>query len=147
MADLQFPVTLRWSGTGRDGEGRLEIAGQTLTYSAPDQMGGKGVGASPEDFLISAVASCYSATLFSLLKKRELPVSEVRIAAEGTVTGYPLQSKFAWLQVSPTIAGGDPARQAEYESAALDARNRCFIGKTIAGNVEYTVGRVEVQSS
>ncbi|MCL6598604.1 MAG: OsmC family protein [Alicyclobacillus macrosporangiidus] len=146
MADLRFPVSLTWSGTGREGEGRLSVSGLTIACSAPEEMGGKGVGMSPEDLLISAVGSCYSATLFGLLTKRHLPVSRVTIEAEGTVTGYPLQSKFARLTVSPTIFGADMARRADYEAAARDARDRCFIGKTIAGNVEYTVGHVEVSA-
>src|SRR5690606_27643433 len=39
---------------------------------------------------------------------------------------------------------GDEARTAAYADAAASARERCFIGKTIAGNVAYEVGEVKV---
>ena len=144
MADLRFSTKLKWSGTGRDGEGTAELSAGAVTYSAPASMGGKGVGTSPEELLITAVASCYSGTLFGVLKKQGLAVEHVGIRAEGEVTGYPMQAKFARLRVSPTIVGADKSKVSEYRSAAAEARDKCFIGKTIAGNVEYEVGSVDL---
>ncbi len=144
MADLQFSTELKWHGTGRDGEGTAALSAGAVAYSAPASMGGKGVGTSPEELLIAAVASCYSATLFGVLKKQGLAVEQVEIQAEGEVTGYPMQAKFARLRVSPTIVGADKSMTSEYMSAAAQARDKCFIGKTIAGNVAYEVGNVEL---
>ncbi|KUO96046.1 OsmC family protein [Ferroacidibacillus organovorans] len=143
MADLTFQANLKWRGVGREGEGAATIAKDvTVCYSAPDAMGGKGVGTSPEELLIAAVASCYSATLFRMLQKRELAVADLQIRAVGEVTGYPLNGKFARLTVHPVIHGGDAARRENYQQVANAARDTCFIGKTIAGNVEYLVGDV-----
>ena len=144
MADLSFSTELNWSNTGRNGEGVVRLGGNEVTYSAPDSMGGKGVGTSPEELLISAVSACYSATLFAVLRKADLPVEDVTIKAEGIVTGYPLQSKFARLIVSPVIHGSVEDRSEEYQRAARTARDKCFIGKTIAGNVDYQVGEVQL---
>lgn len=144
MADLQFDVNLAWGGTGREGEGTAKMSDQTVRYSAPANMGGKGVGTSPEEFLIAGVASCYSGTLVGVLKKAGMPVDDVAIRAEGIVTGYPMQSKFATLRVHPEIHGGDPEQLDEYRKLAVVARDKCFIGKTIMGNVEYEVGEVKV---
>lgn len=147
MSDLSFNVTLAWKGTGRLGEGTAQLAEScSVIYSAPESMGGQGVGTSPEEFLIAAVSSCYSATLFGLLRKEGLAVDEVKIRAEGMVTGYPLQAKFSHLTVHPTILGGNPEQEEDYGNVAQRAREKCFIGKTIAGNVEYQVGEVLVQA-
>lgn len=144
VADLQFSTELKWHGTGRDGEGTAMLSAGEIVYSAPASMGGKGVGTSPEEFLITAVASCYSGTLFGVLKKSGLPADQVGVRAEGEVTGYPMQAKFARLRVSPVIVGADMSKLAEYRTAAVKARDKCFIGKTIAGNVVYEVGEVEL---
>lgn len=144
MADLSFSTELRWQGTGRDGEGMVKLAEAQVSYSAPASMGGKGAGTSPEELLIAAVSSCYSGTLFGVLRKSGLPVEEVTIQAEGTITEYPMQSKFARLYVHPTVRGGNPAQVTEYQRAAETARDKCFIGKTIAGNVVYEVGDVKI---
>lgn len=145
MSELRFDVELSWSGTGREGVGRLAGQEVELAYSAPASMGGRGTGTSPEELLVCAVASCYSGTLLSVLRRAGLPADEVRIDATGTVTGYPAQARFAKLTVSPTIAGGETARADEYVEAAESARDRCFIGRTIAGAVDYQVGQVTVE--
>lgn len=142
MADLRFGAKLAYSGTGKEGEGQLTVGEKTLAYSAPENMGGKGVGLSPEDLLISAVSTCYSGTLFGLLSKIGLPVQEVKIQAEGIVTGYPLNTKFSEIIVHPTILGGDASKKDDYASAAVKAKEKCFIGKSIAGNIDYNVGTV-----
>ncbi|MCL6452963.1 MAG: OsmC family protein [Alicyclobacillus sp.] len=147
MADLHFSTTLTWQGTGREGEGQVTLGGQTVTYSGPESMGGKGVGSSPEELLIAAVSACYSGTLLGVLRKRGLAAERVEIEAEGTVTGYPVQSKFARLRVSPTVYGGDASQTGAYQEAAVEARDKCFIGKTIAGNVTYDVGDVRITSA
>jgi peroxiredoxin-like protein len=144
MTDLTFEAKLNWSGTGKNGEGKVTFATESLVYSSPANMGGKGTGVSPEDLLISAVSSCYSGTLFGLLIKKELPVLHVSVRAEGIVTGYPLNTKFSRLIVHPTIIGGDPEKLSEYEETATKARDKCFIGKSIAGNIDYQVGTVQV---
>ncbi|MCF8563243.1 OsmC family protein [Alicyclobacillus tolerans] len=144
MADLQFSIRSEWTGTGREGHGAIHTGEQTVEYSAPYEMGGKGQGSSPEELLLSAVTSCYSATLYGVLKRDGLQVSKVEVQTQGVVTDYPLKAKFSRLIVSPTIFGGVVANQAEYVKAANTARERCFIGKTILGNVEYEVGDVTV---
>jgi peroxiredoxin-like protein len=144
MSDLKFEVNASWNGVGANGEGNLKMADKTVNYSSPAEMGGKGVGVSPEDLLIGAVTTCYSGTLFAILTKRRLPVEEIKVRAEGIVTGFPTQTNFSELIVHPTIIGGDTSKQEEYEKAAIIARDKCFIGKSIAGNIDYQVGKVQL---
>jgi len=142
VRELSFEVELDWSGTGREGAGRIVTDDLQLELSAPASMGGRGVGTNPEELLVSAVASCYAGTLFWVLRRSGLPAASVSVDAHGTVTGYPGWAHFERIVVSPTIVDGDPTRIYEYERAAADAHDRCFIGRTIAGNVDYQVGWV-----
>ncbi|RIV21696.1 hypothetical protein D2Q93_10515 [Alicyclobacillaceae bacterium I2511] len=144
MADLSFSIHAQWSGTGKQGEGTVYLDGQDLIYSAPSSMGGKGVGTSPEELLLSAVTACYSGTLFRLLVKSGLPVEDLTIETEGTVTGFPLNAVFSKVRVHPTIHGGDAEHFEAYQVLTKTARDRCFIGKTIMGNVAYEVGNVTI---
>jgi osmotically inducible protein OsmC len=144
VTELPFDAELEWSGSGSEGAGTIFTDDLELEYSAPVSMGGRGIGSNPEELLVCAVGACYSATLNGLLRRAGLPASLVRIAATGTVTGYPAQARFARLVVSPTILDGDASRRAEYEEAAEAAHMRCFIGRTIAGAVDYEVGAVTV---
>jgi osmotically inducible protein OsmC len=143
-SELPFDVVLEWSGAGGEGMGRISTDDLEIEYSVPASMGGRGVGSNPEELLVCAVGACYSATLYGLLRRAGLPASAVRVAAAGTVSGYPAQARFARLTVSPTIVDGATARLAEYEEVAEAAHRRCFIGRTIAGNVDYELGTVSV---
>jgi organic hydroperoxide reductase OsmC/OhrA len=110
-------------------------------------MGGKGVGASPETLLLSAVTACYSLTLLAYLQKRRLPCSNVEVKTEGVVTGFPQNDKYAKIIVNPAVNGGDSARQKEYQDAAAEAREHCFIGQTVAaGGVAYELGSVTIST-
>jgi hypothetical protein len=42
--------------------------------------------------------------------------------------------------------GGEPARQSEYEAAAVLAHDRCFIGRSLARDVAYEVDSVAVRA-
>jgi len=144
MQELPFQVELEWSGSGREGAGRIVTDDLELELSTPASMGGRGTGTNPEELLVCAVASCYSATLSGLLRRAGLPASSLSVDARGSVTGYPGGARFERIVVSPTIIDGDPARVHEYEQAAADAHDRCFIGHTLADHVDYRVGWVAV---
>jgi osmotically inducible protein OsmC len=144
MADLSFSIRAEWAGSGRGGEGVLETGGDRVRYSAPSSMGGKGVGTSPEELLLAAVASCYSGTLFRVLERQGLPAERLRIDTTGVVQGYPRDARYRRVTVSPVIFGGDPARQPAYDAAARESRDLCFIGRTVRDYLEYVVGPVTV---
>lgn len=142
--ELTFEISAQWTGIGRQGEGVMELGAGSVPYSAPANMGGKGVGTSPEELLLAAVTSCYSGTLMWVLQQAKLPGIAVAIKTEGQVTEYPQHARFSRITVHPTIKGGDVARQAEYEEACHVARDRCFIGRTVRDYLEYSVGTVTV---
>jgi peroxiredoxin-like protein len=147
MSDVRFEIELRWSGTGRAGAGQVLTDDLELELSAPESMGGRGVGTNPEELLVGAVSSCYTATLFAVLARAKLPVDSLVVEASGTVAGLPGRARFAGIVVAPTILGGDLARQRDYEAAARAAHDRCFIGRTLAPEVSYEVGSVEVRAA
>lgn len=146
MADLSFFIKATAKGNGKDREGVIAVDGLEVRYSAPGSMGGKGVGASPETLLISAVTACYSLTLLAYLQKRRLPYREIEVKTEGIVTGFPKADTYAKIIVNPVIRGASAAQRQEYQDAAEEARDHCFIGQTVAaGGVAYQVGTVAVE--
>ena len=142
MTELKFENQIEWASQGLDGAGVVYSGGQAISYSAPSQMGGKGVGSSPEDLFVSAVASCYTATLAGLLAGAHLPFERLQVSAQGTVSDFPEKAHISAVQVSPTFIGGDVGRRQEYQRAAEKARERCFIGRHLAEGVAYVVGEI-----
>jgi len=60
------------------------------------------------------------------------------VKAEGVVTDYPLKGLFKKSNKNDTSNF--------YEEAAHEAREKCFVGKTISGNVTYEVGTVQISN-
>lgn len=140
MKDLSFEIEPRWSGTGHEGAGEIQTD-VALELSAPGLMGGRGAG-NPEELLVCAVSPLYTATLFGVLRRAKPPADSVAVSEKGTPDRH-----FRAYAVcgQPTILGGDPARQRAYEAAADVAHDRCFIGHTLAPEVNYEVGPVQVR--
>jgi peroxiredoxin-like protein len=144
MSDLAFEAAVIWRGPAGERRGTVETGGQTVGWSVPSSMGGLGEGTSPEELLLAAVGTCYSATLGGALRQAKLPAGEIRVRVEGLVSGHPASTRYERITVSPRIAGGDAGRVAQYRQAAEAARDRCFIGAIVRSQVEYAVGEVEV---
>lgn len=147
MADLTFAVVASWTGIGETGAGQLAADERTYEFSVPTEMGGRGLGTSPEELLTFAVCTCFTSTLFALLSRAHLAAAKLTVSAQGKVTGFPgRDARFAEIRVNPVVHDGDPGRLEEYTKFACQARDRCFIGRTLRGNVAYVVGEVTVQS-
>jgi len=145
MSDLSFDVELMWSEIEGKGAGEIKTDDLVLDLSGPESMGGRGVGTNPEELLVCAVSSCFTATLFGVLRRARLPVDSLAVGATGTVTGFPGKARFSRIVVTPTILGGDVERHLEYEQAAGIAHDRCFIGHALAPEVAYEVDPVQVR--
>jgi organic hydroperoxide reductase OsmC/OhrA len=83
MAELTFESQVTWRGRQRAGAGVLTTGQQRVVFSARESMAGRRVGSSPKELLVSAVASCYSGTLFHLLARDGLPAEQVMGAGDG----------------------------------------------------------------
>jgi peroxiredoxin-like protein len=140
MSTLQFDVDLEWRADRRFGE--ITAGEAHICVSAPRVMGGTGTGMSPEDLFVAATASSYCATLAEILRAVGLPQSSLSIHAEGLVASAAVAERFTTVIVRPTIQGADVARRDAYAKAAIAARNNCFIGRSIRGNIAYVVGEV-----
>jgi peroxiredoxin-like protein len=142
MAELTFTSKLTWSG-GRLSRGLVEAGGEVFGFSVPASMGGLGAGTNPEELLLSAVGSCYTATLAATLEAGHLPAASLKVRVDGRLSDYPGRSaRVSTITVNPTFAGVEPGRSADYESAAGKARERCFIGSHLDPQVDYRVGDV-----
>ena len=140
MSALQFDVDLEWRADQRFGE--ITAGEAHACVSEPRVMGGTGAGMSPEDFFVAAAASSYSVTLAETLRAIGLPQTSLAIHAEGLVTSDAGSERFTTVTVRPTIQGADIGQRQAYEKAAIAARNNCFIGRSIRGNIAYVVGGV-----
>jgi osmotically inducible protein OsmC len=140
MSELQFDVDLEWRADQKFGE--ITVGDARTPVSEPRVMGGTGTGMSPEDLFVAATASSYCVTLAEMLRAVGLPQTSLAIHAEGLVANGAGAERFTTVTVRPMIQGADIARREGYTKAAVAARNNCFIGRSIRGNIAYVDGEV-----
>jgi peroxiredoxin-like protein len=143
MSDDKHIFTLQSTWTGNsEGSGTIVGEGRTLEYGIPANLGGKAGRTSPEELLMSAVASCYSITLAILAERKRLAVTQIVLAVEGEVIRQPGGTlKFTKIKLAPKIylLGSDEGQIKSITDAAHKAEQYCVISNAIRGNVEITV--------
>src|SRR3954452_13428811 len=75
MESLSASATLRWEGyhgTIEGGSGALTV--ETATQS---ELGGPGGASNPEELFSAALANCFTSTLTSMARRRDIPLGPI----------------------------------------------------------------------
>jgi peroxiredoxin-like protein len=138
-----YPVSVQWTG-GRDGKGTVSSkhSGTQTAIAVPPEFQGPGGGASPEELLTSAIASCYTITFGIIAANRKIPVKSIAVEAVGQVEQTGAQFTYKNVTVRPHItleadATDEQLKIAEDMSHKADLY--CIITNAVRGKVEITV--------
>ena len=74
-----------WNG-GIQGKGTLKAEHLETNIAVPESKGGSGDGANPSELLVSSATTCYIATLTFMLETRKIPVIELTVNSEATIS-------------------------------------------------------------
>ena len=129
-------ATAVWEGKLKDGQGTFRAASGTSTgrYSFQTRFEGR-PGATPEELIAAAHASCFAMALSAGLEQAGTPATRVEAEAActiETVDGAPRITTIM-LTVRGTVPG---VGQAAFERAAQAARDNCPVSQALKGNVE-----------
>ena len=140
MSEVTFEVKGSWIGD-RNGKGEITSNGFKTTVSAPKELDGPGIGANPEELLISAATNCYMITLAAILSSRSIEYSHLEVVSEGKVSKEGNQLVFQKITHRPTIyiSTSDKEMLEKIEQLTHRAKKACFISQTLSDSVEVTV--------
>jgi len=138
-----YPVSVQWTG-GRDGSGSVtsKHSNTQIKIAVPPEFQGPGGGASPEELLTSAVASCYTITFGIIASNRKIPVQSIAVEAVGEVEQAGAQFTYKSVTVRPTIVLSGEATEDQLklaENMAHKADLYCIITNAVRGKVEIKV--------
>ena len=139
----EYPVTVEWAG-GRDGGGTVSTghSGASVAIAVPPEFQGPGGGASPEELLTSAIASCYTITFGIIAANRKIPVRDVHVEATGVVEQNGPSFKYVSVTVRPRIVLGVEATEEQIrlaEDMAHKADAYCIVTNAVRGTVHIVV--------
>ena len=137
MARLQAQARVDWSGY------RGDVKGASGALQAPTstqaELGGPGEGTNPEELFAAAHANCFTSTLTSLARRRELALERVSTAVTTELVwsdGHG-DHRLASSTIDVRIASSAP--WAEVEELVRETERECPVCRAIAGNVEMRV--------
>jgi Ohr subfamily peroxiredoxin len=129
---------------GREGTTTSLDGSLTHNLTAPKELGGSGEGTNPEELFAAAHANCFTSTLTSLARRRELPLDRVstEVTTELVWSDGHGDHRLASSTIDVRIASSAP--WAEVEQLVREAERECPVCRAIAGNVEMRVDLARV---
>lgn len=119
-----------------------------LASGPPPEFGGAEAWWSPEHLLVSAVASCFTATFFGAARGANLPVVAFTCRGEGVLDRTPKGPLFTGfhLAVDLTVRNAEEAERAK--ELLLITKRRCFVANSVISEVTVTPNvRLEAETA
>jgi osmotically inducible protein OsmC len=129
-----------WEGDLMDGSGRVStgsgsLSDQPMTWSARAEDVD---GASPEELIAAAHATCVSMALSAALARAGTPPT--RLETEATTTFDKAGEGFRMTSIRLKIRGQvDGLDEDGFQAAAEDAKENCPVSQALKGNVEIAL--------
>lgn len=140
-----YTITGHWSGTGTS-VGQLNFSNAQGELSVPENLGGPGVGTSPEEMLLASAAGCYLITLATLLRNRDISYAKIQLESEGFVEDE-VGLRYDRIDHRPTIYFEGVVDEDEIVRLANHAEHACMVSSALRGNVAVTVHPTIVSST
>jgi organic hydroperoxide reductase OsmC/OhrA/RimJ/RimL family protein N-acetyltransferase len=120
-----------WWTAGRAGIAKADSAPNVIHFSAPPEFRGLEAMWTPEELLLSAVASCFTATFYVIAGYAKFEYTDLEVGADGVVSRGDFGYAFSEIVVHPTLI---IAREQDREQA-LDllekAKTLCLVSRAL----------------
>jgi peroxiredoxin-like protein len=141
MEQFRFSINGTWQGD-RNGIGNIRSkGGLDQEVSVPKEFDGPGIGANPEELLISSSNNCYMITLASMLSNRQIKVDHLEVVSEGVVERVDGKLNFKQIIHRPVfhLQKDSEVSQEKLKEIAVRAEKACFISNTLRCSIDFTV--------
>ena len=106
-----------------------------IKFSAPVEFGGMAGTWTPEQLLLSAVASCFVATFDVIAKASGLEFSSLNVVAEGRVDKLDGKWKFSSITVNPNLAIESEEDRDRALKVLSKTERSCIVANSLATKV------------
>jgi peroxiredoxin-like protein len=141
MEQFRFTINGTWQGD-RNGTGNIRSkGGLNQEVSVPNEFDGPGIGANPEELLISSSNNCYMITLASMLSNRQIKVVHLEVVSEGVVERVDGKLNFKQIIHRPVfqLQKDSEVSQEKLKEIAVRAEKACFISNTLRCSIDFSV--------
>jgi peroxiredoxin-like protein len=121
-----------WWTSGRTGIAKSDSAPSAIHFAAPPQFGGLEGRWTPEDLLMTALASCFTTTFHAIARYSNFEYTDLAVETEGTVgktdTGY----RFSQIIIRPRLTIPNEEQRERAISLLHKAKTLCLVSRALA---------------
>ena len=111
--------------------------GNVIRFDASPDIGGTGKGMRPMQVLLSALGSCSTIDVISILKKQRQPLNDIRITVTGEREAGVVPSVFREAHIHFRLFGEVDQAQAQ-KAVTLAVEKYCSVAKTMEPTARIT---------
>jgi organic hydroperoxide reductase OsmC/OhrA len=131
-----YHVTAWWT-SGQTGITKSSSAPNALHFAVPPQFGGLEGRWTPEDMLLSAVASCFTTTFQTLAGYSKFEFIDFEIQVEGKVAKTDKGYSFISIVMRPKLSVPEQIAQARGVELLKKAKNLCLVSGALSISPEF----------
>lgn len=137
-----YRVTAWWA-SGQTGITKSDSAPNAIHFAAPPQFGGMEGRWTPEDLLLSAVASCFTTTFQAIAGYSKFEYLDLEVEVEGTVSKTSSGYCFTGIVIRPTLTIADEEGQSRGLELLKKAKALCLVSRAL-GTMQEFIPEVEI---
>lgn len=131
-----YHVTAWWA-SGQTGITKSDSAPNAVHFAAPPQFGGLEGRWSPEDLLLSAVASCFTTTFQAVARYSKFDFLDLEVQVEGTVAKSSSGYAFSGIVIRPKLTLSDENAQTRGLELLKKAKSLCLVSRALSVAQEF----------
>ena len=121
-----------WWASGKTGLVKSDSAPNAIHFTTPPQFGGIEGRWSPEDLLLSAVASCFTSTFHALAERSSFHFTDLEVEVQGSVNKSELGYMFSEIVIRPTVKISSHEDRMHAERLMEKAKRLCLVSRALA---------------
>ena len=132
MEGAQKYRVIAWWSSGRTGLAKSNSAPNAIHFTAPREFGGLEGRWTPEDLLLSAVASCYTTTFRALADYSKFEYADLGIEVEGTIRKTDSGYCFSEIVIRPNLTISTEEEQTRALRLLQKTKSVCLVSRALS---------------
>lgn len=132
-----------WWSSGRTGIAKSDSAPNAIHFAAPPQFGGLEGRWTPEDLLMTALASCFTTTFHAIAGYSKFEYTDLEVEAEGTISKTGTGYAFSEIVIRPSLTILDEENRERAINLLQKAKGLCVVSRALATEQKFET-RIEI---
>ena len=121
-----------WWTSGQTGIAKSDSAPNAIHFTAPPRFGGVEGRWTPEDLLMTALASCFTTTFLKIATYSKFEYTDLAVEAEGTVSKTDTGYGFNEIVIRPSLTIASEENRQRAIVLLYKAKALCLVSRALA---------------